>query len=139
MKTVIIYRSILGTTRKYARWLAEDLQAEIYPFKDITEEIISGSDCIIVASGTYAGSMPMTNFLIRNWWLLKGKKVIALSVGISPDGDYYTEKTLNGIPEYIRQSIKVVRLPGSIFGFAPKETGKVDRNNVKKVTKFIQA
>ena len=54
MKTIIVYKSFLGTTKKYAQWLASDLKADILTFSQVKNEIFEKHDTVIVASGTYA-------------------------------------------------------------------------------------
>lgn len=137
MKTVIFYQSYLGTTKKYALWLAEDLKADLYTFKQANKEILSKYDQLVIASGTYAAKMPLTGFLQNNWSILKDKKVVVLSVGISPEGVPYTNQIINKIPLEIRKAVKIFRLPGSMFGFTPKEAGIVSRKNLEPIIKYL--
>jgi len=137
METVIVYRSILGITKKYATWLAEDLKADLFTFNKVEQVDWSAYDAVIIASGTYASWMPLTGFLKKHWPILKDKKVIVVSVGISPEDTPYTRQILEKIPEEIRKTVKIVRLPGAIFGKTPSETGVVKRENIKKVIKFV--
>jgi menaquinone-dependent protoporphyrinogen IX oxidase len=138
MKSVIVYRSFLGTTRKYARWLSEELTADAVPFGRATNKVLSRYDTVIVASGTYAGWMPLTGFLKKTWPILRKKKVVIVSVGISPPGEVYTKETLEKIPKSIRSRVTVLRLPGAIFGRTPPETGVVRRENIRIVLKALQ-
>jgi menaquinone-dependent protoporphyrinogen IX oxidase len=137
MKTAVVYKSILGTTKKYANWLAEDTKVDVFTFSKAKDKILKKYDQFIVASGTYAAKMPLTGFLIKKWPILKDKKVIVLSVGISPPEEEYTKITINKIPENIRKSVKIFRLPGAMLGKTPPETGEVKKSNLKKIITLI--
>jgi menaquinone-dependent protoporphyrinogen IX oxidase len=137
MKTAILYQSFLGTTKKYAVWLAEELKADLFPYQEATKNLLNNYQTVIIASGTYFGFMPLIGFLKKYWQILKKKKVIALSVGMSPNNSFRTKFVLSRIPKNISQSIKIIRLPGSFFGLIIKEVGEVKKENLKKVITLI--
>jgi menaquinone-dependent protoporphyrinogen IX oxidase len=136
MGTLIVYRSVLGSTRKYAEWLADELECPACTFIDVTDGQLERAGRVIVMSGTYAGWMPLTGFLQSRWRTLSGKRIIVVSVGISPDGDAYTTVTLNRIPAEIRNRVKLFRLPGAALGMAP--LGDVRKDNLKELVKYLR-
>ena len=38
MKTLVIYTSQTGFTKRYAEWISEELNADIYDLKDVKRE-----------------------------------------------------------------------------------------------------
>ncbi len=38
MKTIVIYKSATGFTKKYAQWIAEALSADLFAVADVTVE-----------------------------------------------------------------------------------------------------
>ncbi len=136
MKTLIVYRSVLGTTKKYAQWLALSLHADIVDFHHLNVKTIDKYDVIIVTSGTYAGKMPLVGMLKKNWEKLESKKVIVMAVGIAPEDDEYSIKSYEMIPAEIRSKIKYFKLPGNMFGLKP--AGSPSKEKLEPVINYIQ-
>ena len=123
MKTAIIYYSLLGSTKKYAEWLNEKIEADFKRMSDLKNNSLRKYDTLIIMSGTYAGQMPLTRYLKDNWNHLKGKKIIAIGIGAAPADDEKSIDSYNLIPEEIRKEIKYFKLPGRLFS--------VNKDNVK--------
>jgi len=136
MKTAIFYRSFLGNSRNYALWLGKYLKTDVLGFNDFNNETIKKYQMVVVISGTYAGWMPLTGFLQKHWEILKNKKVIVVSVGISPANVPYTKKTFQKIPPEILKKVKHFRIPGNMFGIKP--LGDVEKENLKEVVKYLK-
>ena len=56
-KTIIIYSSKTGFSRRYAQWLAEDLGERAVSFQDRNTLRLQDFDTIILFGGLYAGQM----------------------------------------------------------------------------------
>jgi menaquinone-dependent protoporphyrinogen IX oxidase len=136
MKIVIFYKSILGSTKIYAQLLSQKLPADIYTFSAIHKTVLDKYDTIIVASGVYASKMPITGFLKQNWKLIQSKKVVVLVVGLSPADNSYSRQAYGKIPSYIRTHIKIFKVPGRIFNYAP--LGDITYDNLKNMIKYIR-
>lgn len=134
MKTAIVYRSILGTSRVYAEWLAQDLSAEIIEMKSASAEILKNYGRVIVISGTYMGQMAITGYLKKNWDVLKDRQVVAVGVGTFPSKHNESIKSYMSIPEDIRSGIKYFKLPGKIFGIM---ADLVKRENVAPIIEYL--
>jgi hypothetical protein len=46
MNTIVLYKSISGFTKKYAEWIAEELNADLYPIADVNQNTFSRYDTI---------------------------------------------------------------------------------------------
>lgn len=113
MKTLICYTSKNGTTERYMRWLADDLQADIRTFGEIPRNYdFSGYDTVVVSSGTYIGFMKLTKFLKKRWNVLRFKKVVAVAVGAAPADDPWSIKSYERIPTEIRDGISYIKIVG---------------------------
>lgn len=87
MESVVIYKSKSGYTKKYAQWLAEALQADMFEVENFKPEQLAAYDTIIYGGGLYATSINGIKFIKENLNSLKGKKVIVFATGISPVRD----------------------------------------------------
>lgn len=136
MKILIVYRSYLGTTKRYAQWLQEDLKADLKRFDQVKDDGLEKYDKVVVCSGTYAGKMPLVGFLKKHWDKLKNKKVVAVAVGIAPRDLEYSQKSYETIPVSIRKKIVYYKLPGNMFGARP--AGEIRKENLREVLKKLK-
>ena len=119
MKTLIIYSSKYGYTKKYAHWLAEELNGDIFETKNVKKNIMSGYDVIILGGGLYAGRIKGINLLVKNFEKIKDKKIILFTCGIA---DYNNIKNINSvrkglenaIPKNVLEKTKLFHLRGGI-------------------------
>jgi menaquinone-dependent protoporphyrinogen IX oxidase len=114
MKTLITYKTYLGSSGKYAQWIAEKTKSDMVVFSRAKNNLLSEYDTIVVISGTYAGHMPLLRFLKKHWKVLSEKKVVAVAVGAAPTTDPWSVKSYEAIPENIKQAIEYFKLPSSI-------------------------
>ena len=57
MKTLVVYRSHYGSTRRYAQWLAQALDADAAEERQADARLVQNYECVIFGGGLYAGSM----------------------------------------------------------------------------------
>lgn len=93
MKTVVIYKSKTGFTKKYAEWIREELDADIFEASKMTVDILTAYDRIIYGGGLYAVGIHGVKLITKNLDKLKGKKVIIFATGASP----VTEKVISEV------------------------------------------
>jgi len=134
MKTAIVYRSFLGTTRKYAEWLHESIESDLFKPRQISKSRLQEYDLLILCSGTYAGWISIRGYLKKRWQALQDKKVILLVVGIAPPEDDESVKSFEKIPENIRNGIKYFKLPGTI---GASNAAAVKKENLQPVIDYI--
>ena len=82
MKTIVVYRSKTGYTKKYAQWIAEELNCDIKENASLSD--IMGYDTVICGGGMYIGSMNGIKLITGNLEKLSGKKLILFAVGSNP-------------------------------------------------------
>ncbi len=109
MNTVVIYKSKYGATRNYAEWISEELNCDIFDSKDVKIQELLGYDNIIYGGGLYAEVINGVSLITKNLSLLKDKKIVVFSVGITPLDyrDYYdglvVEKNFkSGLPKNVK-------------------------------------
>ncbi|MCX4356002.1 MAG: flavodoxin [Oscillospiraceae bacterium] len=85
MKTIVVYKSKYGYTKRYAEWIAEELSCDIKENAAFSD--ISGYDMIICGGGCYAGTINGSKLITKNLARLSGKKLILFAVGSSSGAD----------------------------------------------------
>ncbi len=84
MKGIILYQSKYGATKKYALWLKEQTDFDIFETKSADIKRVAEYDTIILGGGIYASGIAGLSFLKKNYSLLKNKKIAVFCVGASP-------------------------------------------------------
>lgn len=109
MNTIVIYKTKYGATKKYAEWIAEELNCEAVDAKKITVDDIMKYDTIIYGGGLYAEIINGVHVLTKNMDKLKDKRIAVYTTGITPIDcrDYYDKMVIEknfkeGVPENVR-------------------------------------
>lgn len=136
MKTAIIYRSFLGTTKKYAEWLHESVESDLFKSGQIKDNRLREYELLILCTGTYAGWIRLRGYLKKKWDTLRGKKVILLVVGIAPVEDPQSIRAYEKIPEYVRNNIQYFKVPGTI---GSSNAANVKKENLQPVLDYINS
>lgn len=134
MKTIVIYKSRTGFTKKYAEWIQEELMCEIADYGDINSLNLDGFDLIIYGGRVHAGKI---DGLEKVKTLLANKKCyfIVFATGATPlAATKEIEKIMNSnfsgnsIPHFYMQS-----------GLCYEKMGFVDKNIMKLLSKMLSS
>ena len=140
MKSIIIYGSHYGTTKKYADELSKRTNIQSISFKEIKE--INDYDNIIYLGGIYAGGILGMSKTLRNLNNISSKNIILITVGLADPND---EENINNIRDNIKKQLKsevfkkakIFHLRGGIdyskLNFVHKTMMKLLYNAVKNV------
>ncbi len=118
MKTLVVYTSQTGFTRRYAEWVAERMRADIFDLKDVQKkdiEYFKGYDAIVYAGWCMAGKVVKVNWFLDKASGLKEKKLAVIAVGGSPiDNPDVDVSMKNLMTDEQRQYIKAFYCQGGI-------------------------
>jgi len=135
MKTAIVYRSFRGSTKRYAEWLHEEVESDMFGAGQASEKKLAEYDLVVLCSGTYIGWISISGRL-KGWWkTLQTRKVILLVVGMAPQEDPWSERAYLKIPEHIRKEIRYFKVPGAMRS---SEREKVKKENLQPVLDYIR-
>lgn len=133
MKTIVVYKSKYGYTKKYAEWLAESLGCDIKENASLAD--VAGYDTIICGGGIYAGRLNGAKLITKNLGKLAGKKLVLFAVGSNAgrpeELEAFWRKTLD---KTVREQIPHFYLRG---GFDYGKTGGVDRFMMNMLKKLL--
>ncbi len=100
MKTLVVYTSQTGFTKKYAGWIAEEMNADIYDLNDVKKKndvFFDGYDAIVYAGWLCAERVVKIKWFqdkAVNW---KNKRLAVVAVGGSPNDNPDLEKFMKTI------------------------------------------
>ena len=97
-KIVVIYKSKYGSTKKYAQWISEELQCDLFTKDEMKSEKLDEYDVIIYGGGLYAGKVNGIELITKAFDRIKEKDIILFTCGIAD-----TDKEEN--IEHIKQSL----------------------------------
>lgn len=133
MKTIVVYKSKYGYTKKYAQWLAESLGCDIKENASLAD--VMGYNAIIYGGGIYAGRINGAKLITKNLEKLSGKKLalfaVGSNVGRSEELEAFWKQALE---ENVRLNVPHFYLRG---GFDYGRLGSVDRLMMNMLKKML--
>ena len=116
MKTLIIYTSQTGFTKRYAEWLAEKMSGDLLDLKDAQKknmDFFENYDAICYGGWAMAGSLVKAKWFLEKATNWKNKRLAVFCVGGSPNDNPDVDVFLqNVITEEQRKYIKVFYCQG---------------------------
>jgi len=95
MKTVVLYKSATGFTKKYAEWIADELSADIYPASKVNLRNLLPYDCIVFGGRIHAEGIDGISLIKKNFDQLKGKRLIVFATGATPTNEVDLQELIN--------------------------------------------
>ena len=100
MKTLVVYTSQTGFTKRYAQWIAERMSADILDLKDAQKKddsSFAGYEAIVYAGWLMAGKVVKVNWFFEKAKGCKGKRLAVVVVGGCPNESPEVEEALKHI------------------------------------------
>lgn len=94
-KTVVIYKSISGFTKKYAEWIAQFLNCDLLDRKSTNLKKILEYDIIIYGGSLHAVGISGVDIIRKNLHRLKEKTIVIFATGASPARPGVSSEVLN--------------------------------------------
>lgn len=118
-KTIVIYESRYGFTKRYAEWISEALACPLAERKSFRPKDFARYDIILYGGGLYAGGVSGIRLIAKNRRLLSGKKVVLFTCGVAdpnnPDNVSHIRESLSrALTKEWMASIEIFHLRGGI-------------------------
>lgn len=147
-RTAVIYKSQYGSTKLYAQWISEALDADLFDVAKVSD--LGQYQTIVYGGGLYASGIIGSDFLVKNYEFLKEKRIVVFTVGLAnPKLTDYTKITEKNFPPDMRKSIKIFHLRGAIdyksinfkhkamMSLLIKKVNKIDEKDRDEETKLM--
>lgn len=113
MKTIIIYNSQTGFTKRYAQWLAEATDAECLELEAAKKHTYDNYDAIVFGGWACAGGISKLKWFKSHMEQWEGKKLAVFCVGGGPADNPDISKALRGnFNDSQWERVKVFYCPG---------------------------
>ena len=93
MKTLVVYKSHTGFTRRYAQYMGSQLQAEVCPLSEVSGKTMGAYDRVIYGGGFYAGSLNGLKKAKAMFFESGAKEFLVFAVGAMPADSPLLEET----------------------------------------------
>lgn len=80
-RVAVVYKSKYGSTEKYAKWISEDICADVFKVNEIKADQLKEYDTIVYCGGLYIGGILGFSFIKKNYLKFRDKKLIVVAVG----------------------------------------------------------
>lgn len=132
MKTLLIYYSKTGFTKRYATWLSEEIDCDLQPFDPSLRINKDSYDTIIFASWLHAGSIQKLDWLKKQD--LSSLRKIIMVTGASPESHSAVEQDLRKhFPEQ-SPTLRAFYLPA---GLSYENMGFIDKGMMKAFSSIL--
>lgn len=137
MKTIVIYNSQTGFTKRYAQWLAEAADAECLELEAAKKHTYESYDAIVFGSWACAGGISKLKWFKSYMDKWEGKKLAVFCVGAGPADNPDISKALRGnFNDAQWEKIKVFYCPG---GFNYEKMSSTSKMMMKIFIKALRA
>jgi menaquinone-dependent protoporphyrinogen IX oxidase len=93
--TLVVYRSKTGFTKKYAEWIAEELDADLKHAADVSTETLLNYENIVYGGGLYAAGINGIGLIKTNLPKLRSKKIAVFATGCTPPRQATTQEIMD--------------------------------------------
>ena len=136
-KTIVIYNSQTGFTKRYAEWIAEATGADCLELSDAKKKDLAAYEAIIFGGWACAGSISKLSWFKSNIDKWTDKKLIAFCVGASPIENPEIEPALKkNFNESELQKVSIFYCPG---GFNYEKMSAPSKLAMKMFIKALKA
>lgn len=137
MKTIVIYTSQTGFTKRYAEWIADAAGAECLELSEAKKRDLTACDAIIYGGWACAGGISRLGWFKNNLDKWENKKLIIFCVGGSPENNPEIAPTLRrNFSDSEWNRISVFYCPG---GFNYEKMSASSRLMMKLFIKALKA
>ena len=140
-KTVVVYATKYGSTKRYAEWIAKDCRATLVANEEADIDELAKYDTVILGGGVYAGNMMGITLIKNNRELLKHCRLVMFAVGLTQPGDEtaFAQLLDRNFTQEERQGIRFFHFPGALdykkMNFVQKSMMRILKKSIQKKPK----
>ena len=137
MKTIVIYNSQTGFTKRYAQWIAEKTNAQCIEYSKAKKIDFEDFDAIVFGGWAIGGSISKLKWFKNSVSKLDNKKLVTFCVGASPAENPEIDATLP--KNFTEEELKKIRWFYCPGGLNYEEMSPATRMMMKTFVKTLNA
>ncbi len=115
MKTAVIYNSQTGFTKKYAKWISQELGADCFEFSKAKKQNFDDYEAIVFGGWACAGGISKFKWFKEKVEKWANKKLVAFCVGGTPMGSPLIDQAMQRVlTDEERKKIDLFYCPGGM-------------------------
>lgn len=113
-KVLVIYKSKYGSTKRYAQWIADEVQGDIIESAKVKSEELQKYEIIVFGGFLHAVGISGVKVITENFKRIANKKIIIFAVGCTPERKKDIEKVFShNLKEEMKKSVHCFYLRGA--------------------------
>lgn len=136
MNIVVVYKSTSGFTKRYAEWIAQELDCTLLPWRQAKASALAGCDVLVYGSRLHAGSLDGLKKARKLRQKCGAKRFVLFATGAMPNAAAPTIEEMwrrNLTPEELSQVPHFYMQAGICY----EKLGAVDRAMMKLAARVI--
>ncbi len=125
MRTIIIYKSKYGSTKKYAEWIAERTWADMVETPKLDVDALQSYDNIVFGGYLHATGIAGLDVIKKNWDEIKDKNIVIFTVGLASINDGTYKDIVRA--SFSEDEMKKIKLFGLRGAFDYEKLGRIDK------------
>ncbi len=118
-KTVVVYQSRYGATKRYAEWIARALSCDLFERAEVKPEDLAAYETVVYGGGLYAGGVAGMSLITRSPEAFSGKNLVLFTCGLAdPEDPENVRRIREGVewalPEPLRGRAQLFHLRGAM-------------------------
>ncbi|HSP48390.1 MAG TPA: flavodoxin domain-containing protein [Clostridiaceae bacterium] len=115
-RIAVVYKSNYGHTKRYAEWIAGDLQGDLFDLSAFSPDHIEHYDTVVFGGGLYASGILGHSFIVQEFQRLRKKNLILFTVGLAAteDQSIFAPILHKNFPDEVLNELEVFHLRGGI-------------------------
>ena len=109
-RIIVVYKSMYGSTSKYAAWISQALDARLAQSKDVTPGELGEYDTVIYGGGLYAGGIAGVKLITK----APCKNLIIFTVGLADPNTTNYSPIIDRLSPELRANAKFFHLRGGV-------------------------
>ena len=139
MNAIVVYKSKYGGTKKYAKWISEELNCDLKDAKDVSLQELKNYDAIVYGGGLYAEVINGVHLITRNYDALKDKKIAVYTTGITPLDcrEYYDKMVID--KNFRTEELKNIKVFNFLGRMVNDELSLIHKTALKSLKKIMSS
>lgn len=150
----VVYATEYGSAEQYARWIGQELGADVYEIHQVYKEKLETYRTVIYGGGLYYGRIKGFSRLKRLYPYFRESNLVVFTVGLTPLDQTKILKNVeeSNLSQEMKKKVRVFHLKGRIDyaslkpfhrlfcgKYKEKQPNSLDRSSLQPLIKYVRS